>query len=188
MSNIDRQKILTDQINLRITLLEKAKKGGQDFTVPTSLTKLREWELPEYGVFKIGSPSSFVTTHAIHGKKIKKLNNLLNFLKSKNNSKRKNKPVSKQLASAKKEINKLKGNISGAANQFVMYVSEIKSLKEDAALYEGIKTGLTDELEDLKDELKQLKKNMLKLENENIKLKTKTSKGKVTKVDFKRGD
>lgn len=191
MSNNEKRNILTEQIDLRIELLNKVINGDRkDLDIPKSLTKLREWELPKDGVLKIGSPGSFVSTHPFYGDKIIKIRKLLNVLHEDKNSKKKKKKKSKNkmLTEANETIFSLSSSLSGVANQFAQYVKEISSLKEEIALYKGIEDDLNEQVKILEHELETTKKELLTIKKQHLSLKNKLKKGQVTNIDFGKSD
>lgn len=80
-NNQAKTNVLKAQIQLRIDLANKARLGEVELDIPLSLRKNKDWVNQEYGIEAIGSPSSFTTTHPVHGHKIQELNELLLQLK-----------------------------------------------------------------------------------------------------------
>ena len=106
-NNAEKAKKLAEQIDLRLKVLnEKVKGEHANLEIPTSLTKLRNWVCDELGIELIGSPSSFVTSHKEHGRKVSQIANALEILK--NQKKPPKKPREKKLTELKarnKELN-----------------------------------------------------------------------------------
>ncbi|MET0014354.1 MAG: hypothetical protein ABW088_11930 [Sedimenticola sp.] len=186
MSNADRKQWLENQINLRFDLLEQKCKGGlPELRVPKSLTKCRLWENGEFGIEKIGSPSSFVTTHEEHGKKIKKISKLLSQLSRPR--KPKVKPAAKKNTELSAENTKLTKLLKNTSNQFVQYSHELKRLKDEVVLLKSREVGLVEEIEELKAELLQSKSESMALRKQLIQYQEGNT-NKVTRIDFSNGD
>jgi len=185
MDNTRRQQNLKEQIELRIELLEKKIRGelADDVSIPISLTKLRLWQNEKYGVEKIGSPSSFVTTHQEHGQKVRKIQKLLGQIRAP--KKPTTKPVSKKLSEVTQENLRLKSLLQSTANQYVQYSKELERLKESAVLNNAMETGLEKELEEVKAELAGSKEEIARLRKKLLKHEQGPS-SKVAKVDFGR--
>lgn len=73
-----------ERIERRIDLLESwfrdGVPAGYRQGIPTSLTKLRTWQLEEYGILPIGSPNEFTKTHPQFGGFVSKAEDALNRL------------------------------------------------------------------------------------------------------------
>ena len=132
-SNEDKAKKLAEQIDLRLIVLnEKIKGEYPELDIPTSLTKIRNWIDDELGIEKIGSPSSFVTSHQEHGCKIAKIAKCLEILKKQKKSPKK--PREQKLTELKARNKELNESLTNAANKYVQYSQETKRLKEELLL------------------------------------------------------
>jgi hypothetical protein len=186
MDNVKRQLKLKEQIELRIKLLKKKVSGEiDDIVIPTSLTKLRLWKNKEYGVKTIGSPSSFVTTHSEHGRKVLLLQKLLGQLKTP--KKTKAKPASQKLREVTQENTRLNSLLQSTANQYVQYSQELKRLRESAVLNKAIENGLREELKEVKAELANARTEVASIRKKLLRNEA-TQSSKVTKVDFGKVD
>ncbi len=184
-SNEDKAKKLAEQIELRLRVLnEKIIGAHTELEIPTSLTKVRNWVCDELGIEKIGSPSSFVTSHKEHGRKVKKIANCLETLKKQ--KKLPKKPKEQKLTELKAKNKELNESLTNAANQYVQYSQETKRLKEELILINSKVEGLTEELDETlselqiaRDEIILLRKKLAQYENRKA--------SKVTKVEFVKG-
>ncbi len=182
MNNEDKKNWLENQIKARLDLLERKEKGElPDLVVPTSLAKCQVWENPDYDINKIGSSSSFVSTHKKHGNRIKKISKLIADL----NKKKKSKPTSSshKIAQLSREKENLEDILTQTSNQFVQYSHECARLQGEVVLLKSIEAGLLEEIEELKAELDQSRSESISLRKKIIQLQGGTG-GKIANIDF----
>jgi chromosome segregation ATPase len=152
LSNAVKAKNLSEQIDRRLSLLQGKLNGEySELIIPKSLTKLRLWEHAQYGIEKIGSPSSFVTSHPEHGRKIEKIAECLNLIQKQ--AKRPKKPNEQKLAEVNRQNNTLNESLQNCANQFVKYKTEIDLLKEENLLMQSKADSLLEQLKEKSAEL-----------------------------------
>ena len=79
MSNAKRARVLSQQIQTRVKILQRWRDEGipEGYKLPISLNKVRCWEDTSLAIQKIGSPSSFTTSHPKYGGQVKKIAQLL---------------------------------------------------------------------------------------------------------------
>lgn len=185
MSNAEKAKWLAEQIDLRFLILnEKVKGEHADLDVPISLTKVREWVHEELGIERIGSPSSFVTSHKDHGRKVVKIAKCLDTLKCQTKPPKKTKE--QKLTELKAKNKELNESLTNAANQFVQYSQEIKRLREEKVLIKSKEEGLVEELDEVKNEL-QVSRDEIILLRKKLAQYDGSKVSKVTKVTFGKG-
>jgi len=185
MSNKDKSKQLEEQIDLRIELIQKAIGGElKGEVVPSSLTAIRNWEDSKLGVKKIGSPTSFVKTHKVYGRKIRKIHELVGELYK---PKPKQKSLTKRHVSVIKENARLKRLLQTTTNQFVQYSTEKKKLKNEITLSKSLDAGLNEQIEEMEQELSDVKAELLRTRKRLIKCEG-GLKSKVATVDFSKRD
>ena len=184
-NNEDKAKKLGEQIELRLRILnEKVIGEHPELEIPTSLTKMRNWVCYELGIEKIGSPSSFVTSHKEHGRKVKKIANCLETLKKQ--KKPLKKPREQKLTELKAKNRELNESLTNAANQYVQYSQETKRLKEELILSNSKVEGLTEELDETLSELQIARDEIIVLRKKLAQYEDRKA-SKVTKVEFGKG-
>lgn len=184
-SNEDKAKKLAEQIELRLRVLnEKVTGEHTELEIPTSLTKVRNWVCDELGIEKIGSPSSFVTSHQEHGRKIAKIAKCLEILKKQKKSPKK--PREQKLTELKARNKELNESLINAANKYVQYSQETKRLKEELLLSKSKVEGLTEELDETTGELKITRDEIIFLRKKLAQYEANKA-SKVTKVEFGKG-
>jgi hypothetical protein len=184
-SNTEKAKWLTEQIELRFKILVNKIKGEHpELVVPASLTKVREWVHDEFGIERIGSPSSFVTSHQEHGRKVRKIAKCLEALK--NQKKPPKKPTEKKLTKLKAKNKELNESLTNAANKYVQYSQESKRLREELLLSNSKVDGLTEELDEIKGELQIARDEIILLHKKLAQYEDRKA-SKVTKVEFGKG-
>lgn len=186
-NNHDKTNALRAQIQLRIDLANKVRLGEVQLDIPLSLRKNKDWVSPEHGIEAIGSPSSFTTTHAVHGSKVKELNGLL--LQLKKPRRKAYTPASVKLEKLKNENTRLKDSIVNVANQFVSYQSLIDEFRDEITILRVGEQGLLDEKADLLKEIKAKEQSIRELRRETILLRERIKKyekkgGNITHLDF----
>jgi chromosome segregation ATPase len=184
-SNEEKAKFLADQIDLRLSILRKKVKGEHaELDVPISLTKIREWVHEELGIERIGSPSSFVTSHKEHGRKVIKIAKCLDTLKRQ--TKLPKKPKEQKLTELKAKNKELNESLTNVANKFVQYSQEIKRLREEKVLIKSKEEGLIEELDEVKNEL-QVSRDEIILLSKKLAQYDGSKVSKVTTVNFGKG-
>jgi hypothetical protein len=184
-SNEEKAKFLADQIDLRLSILRKKVKGEHaELDVPISLTKIREWVHEELGIERIGSPSSFVTSHKEHGRKVIKIAKCLDTLKRQ--TKLPKKPKEQKLTELKAKNKELNESLTNTANQFVQYSQEGKRLREELVLSKSKEEGLIEELDEVKNEL-QVSRDEIILLSKKLAQYDGSKVSKVTTVNFGKG-
>jgi uncharacterized coiled-coil DUF342 family protein len=184
-SNEEKAKFLADQIDLRLSILRKKVKGEHaELDVPISLTKIREWVHEELGIERIGSPSSFVTSHKEHGRKVIKIAKCLDTLKRQ--TKLPKKPKEQKLTELKAKNKELNESFTNVANKFVQYSQEIKRLREEKVLIKSKEEGLIEELDEVKNEL-QVSRDEIILLSKKLAQYDGSKVSKVTTVNFGKG-
>lgn len=186
-NNQDKANALKAQIQLRIDLANQARLGELLLDIPLSLRKNKDWVNSEYGVEAIGSPSSFTTTHPVHGHKVQELNELL--LQLKKPRRKAYTPAGVKLEKLKNENTRLEESIVNIANQFVSYQSLIDEFKDEIAILKAGEQGLLEEKAELLQEIKTNNQSIRELRRETILLREKIKKyekkgGNITHLDF----
>ncbi len=185
VSNEDKAKKLAEQIELRLRVLNEKTKGKHTkLEIPNSLTKLRKWTCDELGIEKIGSPSSFVTSHKEHGRKVKKIANCLEILKKQ--KKPPKRPREQKLTELKARNKELNESLTNAANQYVQYSQETKRLKEQLILSNSKVEALTEHLDETLSELQIARDEIILLRERLVHYEDRKG-SKVTKVEFGKG-
>jgi chromosome segregation ATPase len=162
LSNEVKAKNLCEQIDRRLSLLQGKLDGKySELVIPKSLTKLRLWEHANYGIEKIGSPSSFVTSHQEHGRKIAKIAECLSLINKL--AKRPKKPREQKLTEVMRQNNQLHESLQNTANQFVKYKTEIDRLNEEKLLLQSKVEGLVEQLKEKSEELLAARDEMISL-------------------------
>jgi len=186
VNNAEKARWLADQIELRLRILsEKIEGQHSDLAIPPSLTKVREWVNEELCIERISSPSSFVTTHQEHGRKIEKIAKHLNTIKRL--KKPPKKPRQKKLTEFQRKNKELNESLTNAANQFVQYSQEAKRLREELLLSKSKEEGLIEELDEVKRELQIARDEIIQLRKKLGQYEVRKT-SKVTRVEFGRGD
>jgi chromosome segregation ATPase len=184
-SNTEKSKWLTEQINLRLTILsEKVKGMHSELDSPQSLTKVREWVNERLGVERIGSPSSFVMSHKEHGRSVEKIAKCLESLKRQKKTPKK--PKEQKLTELNAKNKELNESLTNTANQFVRYSQEIKRLKEELVLSKSKSEGLDEELKEVNSELQITRDEIISLNKKLAQYENRRT-SKVTSVDFGKG-
>lgn len=184
-SNEEKAKFLADQIDLRLSILRKKVKGEHaELDVPISLTKVREWIHEELGIERIGSPSSFVTSHKGHGRKVIKIAKCLDTIKRQ--TKPPKKPKEQKLTELKAKNKELNESLTNVANQFVKYSQKIKQLREELILSNSKVEGLIEELDEVKNEF-QFSRDEVILLSKKLARYDGSKVSKVTTVNFDKG-
>ena len=154
---------MSEQIDRRLSLLQGKLNGEySDLVIPKSLTKLRLWEHADYGIEKIGSPSSFVTSHQEHGRKIAKIAECLSLINKL--AKHPKKSREQKLTEVIRQNNQLHQSLQNTANQFVKYKTEIDLLNEEKLLLQSKVEGLVEQLKEKSEELLAARKELISLQ------------------------
>jgi chromosome segregation ATPase len=182
-SNKEKIRWLEDQIKVRISLSQEKLSGKHvGLDVPTSLRQNRIWENADYGVERIGSPSSFKTTHKKHGKYVKQLNALL--VKLRGPTKRKYKPLRETVEQLTYENESLKDNLVKTANQFVEWQSELDDMRDMLQITQSSEQGLIESKEGLQQALKEKDEIIKRLRMELVQARNADATSTITEVDF----
>lgn len=186
-NNQAKTNVLKAQIQLRIDLANKARLGEVELDIPLSLRKNKDWVNQEHGIEAIGSPSSFTTTHPVHGHKVQELNELL--LQLKKPRRKAYTPAGVKLEKLKNENKRLKESIVNVANQFVSYQSLMDEFKDEIIILKAGEQGLLEEKADLLQEIKTKNQSIRELRRETVRLREKIKRyekkgGNITHLDF----
>ena len=181
-SNEVKAKNLSEQIDRRLSLLQGKLNGEySDLVIPKSLTKLRLWEHADCGIEKIGSPSSFVTSHQEHGRKIAKIAECLSLINKL--AKRPNKSKEQKLTEVIRQNNQLHESLQNTVNQFVKYKTEIDRLNEEKLLLQSKVAGLVEQLNEKNEELLAARDEMISLRKALV-VVSRDGLSNVTQVNF----
>ena len=133
MNNTKRAGALRQQIQVRLEILGRWRDNGipEGYKVPDSLNKVRIWEDDSLGIQRIGSPSSFTTSHSKYGGQVKKIAKIREELnRSKKKKPRKN--SSTQLLHQEREkLGHYEKALVEAANQYAVITVNLKEAQRD---------------------------------------------------------
>ena len=147
---------LERQVALRLKTLEAWRRNEvpQGYSVPKSLNQVRQWDDETLGIRKIGSPSSFTTTHRTHGRTVERIAKLLQEL-------RKPRPVDRGKPSRRKQLNKQQAiakeyrrALVEAANQHASMVVKYDDACRDLRIKAQHLEAAEDEIRSLKDKIR----------------------------------
>ena len=160
MNNTNRAGALRQKFLVRLEILERWRDEGipEGYNVPNSLNKVRNWEDASLGIPRIGSPSSFTTSHSKYGGQVKKIAKILEELnRSKKKKPRKN--SSTQLLHQEREkLGHYEKALVEAANQYAVVTVNLKEAQRDLRI-------ARQSLESADDEIKQLKSQLARAES-----------------------
>ena len=155
MNNTKRAGALRQQIQVRLEILERWRDEGipERYNVPNSLNKVRTWEDASLGIQRIGSPSSFTTSHSKYGGQVKKIAKILEELnRSKKKKPRKN--SSTQLLHQEREkLGHNKKALVEAANQHAVITANLEEAQRDLRIARQSLKSADDEIKQLKSQL-----------------------------------
>ena len=163
MNNLERQAHVRRQLERRRDVLAEWAEIGfaslpEGTSVPLSLNQVRVWEDVRLGISRIGSASSFTTTHPVHGAVLRDIDRLLRELAGQRAAqvKRKKTPA----AERKRRLAVLETSLSGAANRYVVLSVELDETKrqlrvaeQSVAAFKLVNSELRAEVRKLKVEL-----------------------------------
>jgi len=182
-NNQEKEQWLENQIAIRISIAQEKLVGKHNaIAVPTSLRTNRVWEDEGLGVEKIGSPTSFTSTHETHGKSIKRLNTLL--IKLKEPTKRNYKPLRETVENLKNENIELNDRLTKTANQFIAWQSELDEMRDMLQITQSSEQGLIESKREQTEELKEKEEIIKNLRKELVDLRNSGRKSNITEVDF----
>ena len=160
MNNTKRAGALRQKFLVRLEILERWRDEGipEGYNVPNSLNKVRNWEDASLGIQRIGSSSSFTTSHSKYGGQVKKIAKILEKLnRPKKEKPRKN--SSTQLLHQKREkLGHYEKALVEAANQYAVVTVNLKEAQRDLRI-------ARQSLESADDEIKQLKSQLARAES-----------------------
>ena len=160
MNNTKRAGALRQQIQVRLEILERWRDEGipEGYKVPNSLNKVRSWEDASLGIQRIGSPSSFTTSHSKYGGQVKKIAKILEEL-NRSKQKKPRKSSSTQLLHQEREkLAHYEKALVAAANQYAEITVNLKETQRALRI-------ARQSLESADDEIKQLKSQLAKAES-----------------------
>ena len=143
----------------RDVLAEWAKVGvsnlPQVMSVPLSLNQVRQWEDVHLGITRIGSASSFTTTHRVHGAVVRDIDRLLRELAEQRAAKGKRKKA--RGAKRKRRFAVLESSFSGAANRYAVLSDELHQTQFRLRVAEQSVAAFNRENSELRTEVRNLK-------------------------------
>lgn len=157
---------LASNIEARHRLLQAWLENGvpNNVVVPSSLTKVRTWDIPGLGIYPIGSPVGFTRGNAVHGAGVRKIEELLQRLSAATATKGKDhqqalpsKPAEEQadLSYIVAQWHAERARVIVLENN--LRFLEAKAVRKEAALVEQI-AGLDRTVADLKRDIAALRK------------------------------
>ena len=181
MNNLDRREHIQRQLERRREVLAGwAELGDSSLpdgtSVPVSLNQVRLWDDPRLGISRIGSPSSFTTTHRVHGAVVRDIDRLLGELAGQRAA-----PVTRKktrLAKRHCRLAVLESSLSGAANRYAVLSEELHETKLQLRVAEQSVGAFKHENSELRSELRNLK----------VELARRSASSIVTPIDLLRRD
>ena len=155
MNNTKRAGALRQQIQVRLEILERWRNEGvpEGYKVPNSLNKVRTWEDTSLGIQRIGSPSSFTTSHSKYGGQVKKIAKFLEEL----NRPKKNKPrkssSTQLLLQEREKLEHCEKALIKAANQYAIISVNLKDTQQKLDITTQSLEAADGEIKDLKSQL-----------------------------------
>lgn len=178
MDNKERQEKLTAQIQLRLEILSKWLADGvpDGHFPPSSLNKVREWNDPNLGIEKIGSPSSFTTGHPLHGRVVSRMAKILVKL---------NVPVRKKFKSNPgKQLLKIRAKYEEQQESMIMAANQYASLRNELDRYKKLFRVAQQSQSEAQKELAAAEAKSRELKEELVLARAKMHKGKISSIDF----
>lgn len=176
MDNKERAAKISLQIEKRLEVLSSWVADGvpEGYQRPTSLNKVREWSDKELGIEKIGSPSSFTTSHKVYGHLVIKISNALNKLNTPAKKKPPTNPV-KQLQKLRGDHAEYEKSLTNAANQYT-------SMRVDLDKYQLLYRVARQSQEDAQHELLEAENTVRELKAELVRERAKSGNKKATSI------
>ena len=165
MNNRERGDRVRHQIQLRLDTLRGWSSNGvpSGQEIPRSLNRVRLWEDPDLGISKIGSPSSFTTTHPEHGASIEEIASLLEVLVMRQ---REAEPddtrLATQLGNERRRSAALKQMLQESANLYVAITVELEGAMRDLRVTRQSVEALTARNADVTRENGELRRRLAK--------------------------
>ena len=155
MNNTNRAGALRQKIQVRLEILERWRDEGipEGYTVPISLNKVRTWEDASLGIQRIGSPSSFTTSHPKYGGLVKKIAEVLE-VSNRPKKKKSRKSSSTQLLHQEREkLGHYEKALVEAANQYTEITVSLKDTQRALRIARQSLEAADDEIKKLKSQL-----------------------------------
>ena len=181
MNNLERREHVHRQLERRREVLAEWAKIGvsslpEGSSVPGSLNQVRLWENPRLGISRIGSPSSFTTTHRVHGAVVRDIDRLLGELAGQRAAQVKGKKT--RVAKHKRRLAVLESSILGAASRYAVLSAELDETRLQLRVAEQSVAAFKAENVELRIEVRNLK----------TELARRSASGTVTPIDVLRRD
>ncbi|MCY4515267.1 MAG: hypothetical protein OXC69_09085 [Candidatus Tectomicrobia bacterium] len=134
---------------------EWSRKGvPQGYSVPKSLNKAREWVDESLGIRKIGSPSSFTTTHCTHGRSVEQIAKLIDELHKPKRVDRGKSSIRQQLAKQKAISREYQLALVESANQYASMAVKYRDARRDLRIVTQHRDAAEDEIRSLQDKVR----------------------------------
>ena len=171
-SNAQRLEFVVGQIERRLEVLRSWALEGVPVgeTLPRSLNWVRSWDSPALGISRIGSSSSFTTTHPVHGGAVRQVVEVLERL-ARAHPRERDAPGSGGGARAKADRAKAasyKAMLSEAANTYVALSVELSDAKRDLRVTHQTLRSLEGENARQKEEIRELRRRLAHLSDREI--------------------
>ena len=181
MNNFARREHIRRQLERRRDVLaEWAKVGVSSLpdgtSVPVSLNQVRQWEDARRGIRRIGSASSFTTTHRVHGALVRDIDRLLRELAEQRAAQLKRKKT--RGAKPARRLALLESSLSGAANRYAILSAELHDTRVQLRVADQSAVAFKSENSELRSEVRRLK----------AELARRSTSGTVTPIDLLRSD
>ena len=160
VNNLERHEHVRRQIELRREVLAGWAETGfsslpEGTSVPVSLNQVRQWEDAHLGITRIGSASSFTTTHRVHGAVVRDIDRLLRELAEQRAAPGKRKKT--RGAKLKRRLALLESSLSGAANRYAVLSAELHETQLQLRVAEQSVAAFKRENSELRTEVRNLK-------------------------------
>ena len=160
MNNLERSAHVHQQLERRREVLAQWTELGfsslpEGTSVPVSLNQVRQWEDVCLGISRIGSASSFTTTHRVHGAVVRDIDRLLRELAEQRAARGKRKKA--RGAKLKRRLAVLESSLSGAANRHATLSVERHETELQLRVAEHSVAAFKRENSDLRTEVRHLK-------------------------------
>ena len=155
MNNTNRAGALRQQIQVRLEMLERWRDEGipEGYKVPVSLNKVRTWEDASLGIQKIGSPSSFTTSHSRYGGQVKKIAKILEALNRPKKKKHRKTSSTQLLRQEREKLGHYEKALVEAANQYADITVNLKDTQRDLRIATQSREAADAEIKELKSQL-----------------------------------
>ena len=158
VNNLKRREHVHRQLERRRDVLADWAEIGvsglpEGTSVPVSLNQVRLWENSRLGISRIGSSSSFTTTHPVHGALVRDIDRLLGELAGQRAAQVKKTRGAKR----KRGLAALKRSLTGAANRYAVLSVELDESQLRLRVAEQSFATSRQEVSELRTEVRKLK-------------------------------